>query len=122
MTELINTNEISWNDYKVEFLTGKDLKDFLMSEAIPCLSCRFKNPEEFFENIIFKIPGGEDHKLYKMIYSHLVLEPSTGFLNKTELAEKHSINEEHILAEGSVTLYDTSLETKPLVRWLIVKN
>ncbi|MDA3837118.1 MAG: hypothetical protein PF542_05850 [Nanoarchaeota archaeon] len=121
MSNLVQTNEINWKDYKTEFLTGKTLKNFLMSETIPCLSCRFKTPEDFYESIIFKLPGGKEHKDYKMIYSHLVQFYPHDYLEKNELAKKHNIKEEDIIAEGSVKLMDTSLEQDPLVRWMIIK-
>jgi hypothetical protein len=57
-----------------------------------------------------------------MIYSHLVLKLPDDFKTKKELAKIHKIKEEDILAEGSVTLMDVSLETKPLVRWMIIKD
>jgi hypothetical protein len=93
-----------------------------MSESIPCLSSRFQKPEEFYEKILFQIPKAKNHKNYKMIYSHLVLKLPDDFKTKKELAKIHKIKEEDILAEGSVTLMDVSLETKPLVRWMIIKD
>lgn len=120
MKELIKTNEINWNDYSTTFFTEKNLKNFLMTESIPCLSCRFKDPEEFYEQIIFKIPQTKEHKKFKMIYSHLVEYYPHNFLSKKELAQKHSINEKNIIAEGSVKLMDTSKEEPPLVRWMII--
>lgn len=120
--EFIETNKIDWKDYSTTFLTEKTLKEFLMSEAIPCLSCRFKNPEEFYENILFKIPETKGHKNFKMIYSHLVEYYPHNFLSKEELAKVHQISEEQILAEGSVKLMDTSKNNPPLVRWMIVKE
>ena len=122
MTELIQTNILLWNDYETEILTEKNLKNFLMKEAIPCLSCRFKEPEHFYKNILFKIlkdKKNKSPKKFKMIYSHLVQFYPHDYLTKEELIEKHHITENSILAEGSVTLHDTSLKNKPLVRWLI---
>lgn len=122
MKELIQTNTLEYKDYKTEVLTEKKLKEFLMSESISCLSSRFQKPEEFYEKILFQIPEAKNHKNYKMIYSHLVLKLPDDFKTKKELAKMHKIKEENIIAEGSVTLIDVSLETKPLVRWMIVKN
>jgi len=122
MSELKHTNTIEFNDYKTEFYTEKALADFLVAEAIPCLSCRFKNPEDFYESIIFKLPEGKDHKKYKMIYSHLIQFYPHDYLNLDELTQKHNLNKEDIIAEGSVKLMDTSLEEAPMVRWLIVKD
>ena len=122
MTELILTNTLKHEDYKTEILTEKKLKEFLMSEAIPCLSSRFQNPEDFYNKIIFQIPETKEYKNYKMIYSHLILKLPDDFKTKQELAQIHNIKENNILAEGSVTLMNTSLQTKPQVRWLIVKN
>lgn len=122
MIELIKTNEINWQNYKTEFLTEKNLKEFLMTEAIPCLSCRFKEPQDFYKSIIFKLQKGKEHKNYKMIYSHLVQYYPHDYLDKIELAKKYSIKEKDILAEGSVKLMDTALKEAPMVRWLIVKN
>lgn len=122
MTDLVQTNSLIWKEYETEILTEKILKDFLMSESIPCLSSRFKNPEEFYENLLFKIPGIENHKKFKMIYSHLVEFYPHNYLDKAELEKKHNITEEKILAEGSVKLLDTSLENAPMVRWLIIKS
>jgi len=93
-----------------------------MSELIPCLSSRYEKPKEFYEKILFQIPESKNHKNYQMIYSHLVLKLPDDFKTKEELAKIHKIKEKNILAEGSVTLIDVSLETKPLVRWMIVKN
>ena len=122
MEELIETNKLNWNGYETIFLTEKQLKEFLMSEAIPSLSARFKEPSEFYEKILFQIPEAKEHKKFKMIYSHLVEYYPHNYLEKKELAEKHSIQEKNIIAEGSVKLMDTSKENPPLVRWLIVKN
>lgn len=120
--ELINTNTINWNNYTTEILTEKTLKEFLMSEAIPCLSSRFKDPEEFYENILFKIPETKTHNNYKFIYSHLVEFYPHNYLEKEELAKRHNIEVNSIIAEGSVRLLDTTKDTPPMVRWLIVKN
>jgi len=122
MTTLKHTNTIEFEDYKTEFLTEKTLNEFLMAESIPCLSSRFKTPEDFYDSIIFKLPNGKEHKNYKMIYSHLVQFYPHDYLDKTELAQKHNLNEENVIAEGSVKLMDTSLEEPPMVRWLIVKD
>ena len=122
MTELILTNTLEHNDYKTEIYTEKNLKEFLMSESITCLSSRFQNPEDFYIKIIFQIPETTNHKNYKMIYSHLILKLPDDFKTKQEVSKIHGIEENNIIAEGSVTLMDTSLQTKPQVRWLIVKN
>ena len=122
MTELILTNTLEHNDYKTEIYTEKNLKESLMSESITCLSSRFQNPEDFYIKIIFQIPETTNHKNYKMIYSHLILKLPDDFKTKQELSKIHGIEENNIIAEGSVTLMDTSLQTKPQVRWLIVKN
>jgi hypothetical protein len=100
MEELIETNRLIWNGYETEFLTEKELH----------------------ENILFQIPETKEHKNYKMIYSHLVEFYPHNYLEKSELAKKHSIDEKDIIAEGSVKLMDTSRQNPPLVRWLIVKD
>jgi hypothetical protein len=121
MTNLIHTNTIEWKDYKTEFYTEKKLKEFLLKESIPCLSCRFKEPQEFYESLIFKIPEGKNHKNYKMIYSHLIKNPEKNLLNKSELEKKYSINKQNILIEGSVTPHDISSKNKPTIKWIIIK-
>lgn len=122
MTEFIPTKTLVFENYKTEFFTEKNLKEFLMSESISCLSSRFRDSRNFYESILFKIPGTKKHKNYKMIYSHLILKLPEDFKTKKELAKIHKINEKEIIAEGSVALLDTSLEIKPQVRWLIIKN
>ncbi len=122
MEKLILTNTLKHEDYQTDVLTGEKLKEFLMSESISCLSSRFQNPKKFYEKILFKIPEAEKHKNFKIIYSHLILKLPDDFKTKEELAKIHNIEEKNILAEGSVTLLDTSIESKPQVRWLIVKN
>jgi predicted patatin/cPLA2 family phospholipase len=122
MKNLILTNTLKYKNYKTEVLTEKKLKEFLMSESIPCLSSRFQKPEEFYERILFQIPKTKKYKKYKMIYSHLILKLPDDFKTKTELAKMHNIPEEKIIAEGSITLMDVSLEIKPQVRWLIMKE
>jgi hypothetical protein len=122
MEELIQTNILEHEDFKTEVLTEKKLKEFLMSESIPCLSSRFQKPKEFYEKILFQIPEAKNHKNYKMIYSHLILKLPDDFKTKEELAKIHKVEEKNILAEGSVTLIDVSLETKPMVRWMIIKD
>jgi hypothetical protein len=122
MTELILTNTLEYDNYKTEILTERKLKEFLMSESIACLSSRFRNPEDFYEKIIFQIPESKEHKNYKMIYSHLILKLPEDFKTKEELAKIHNIEEKNIMLEGSLTLMDTSLEIKPQVRWMIIKS
>ena len=122
MVNLIQTNTLEHEDYKTEFLTEENLRKFLLSESIPCLSSRFQDSKDFYEKIIHQIPKTENHKLFKMIYSHLILKLPEDFKSKEELAVMHNVNIKDILAEGSVTLMDTSLEAKPQVRWVIVKN
>ncbi len=121
MAELINTNTFIFENYKTEFFIERNLKEFLLSESIPCLSSRFKNPEEFYNSIIFKIPNIKKHKNYKMIYFHLANSPKE-YISKEEIAKKHSILTNSILAEGSVRLMDTSKQNPPIVRWLLIKN
>lgn len=118
---LINTNILEYEDYKTEFFIEKSLREFLLSEGISCFSSRFKEPKDFYENILFKISESEEHKNFKMIYSHLVEFYPHNYLDKKELAKKHSINENDVIAEGSVKLLDTVHENPPLVRWMIVK-
>ncbi|NCN86496.1 hypothetical protein GW932_01575 [archaeon] len=122
MVELIQTNILEYEDYKTEILTEKLLRDFLLTEAISCMSSRFKDPRDFYENILFKIPETKDYKNFKMIYSHLVEFYPHNYLTKKELSEMHNINEQDILAEGSVKLMDTEHKNPPLVRWMIVKS
>lgn len=122
MVTLIPTNTISWGNYSTDILTEKTLKEFLMSEAIPCLSSRFKNPEEFYQNILFKIPETKNHNNYKFIYSHLIEYYPHNYLEKEKLAKKYNLEINSIIAEGSVRLMDTSKNTPPMVRWLIVKK
>lgn len=122
MTTLIPTNTLEFEEYTTDFFTEKVLKDYLIKEAIPCLSCRFKDPKEFYENILFKIPKGKEYKDYFFIYSHLVKFYPHDYLSKKELAKKHDFEEHEIIAEGSVKLMDTAEENAPLVRWMIVKN
>lgn len=119
---LIQTNEINYENKKTIFLTEKSLHEFLMSEAIPCLSSRFKDPQNFYDTIINKLPNAQDKTNFKFIYSHLIQFYPHDYLDKSELAQKHSLDEEDILAEGSVKLMDTSLDESPMVRWLIVSD
>jgi len=105
MVNLKHTNTLIFEKFKTEFYTEKKLLDFLLSESIPCLSCRFKVPEDFYNSIIFKLPNGKDHTNYKMIYYN---------------SEK--IKEENIISKGSVKLMDTSLKSPPIINWIIIKS
>ena len=105
MIELIHTNTLEWKDYSTEFFTEKKLKEFLLSESIPCLSCRFKTPEDFYENIIFKIPSTEGIKKFKMNY-----------INENDLLEN-----KNIISQGFLTMMDTSQKNPPRIKWLLEK-
>lgn len=107
MTKLINTNTLIFENFKTEFFTEKRLLDFLISESIPCLSCRFKEPIDFYKSILFKLPSTKNHYNYKMIY-----------FNSNEIKS----NEKDIILEGSVKLMDTSLSVPPIVKWIIIRN
>lgn len=125
MPEFIETNKISWNNYTTKFLTEKKLKDFLLKEAIPCLSCRFKEPQAFYTSIIQKLPNIEGIKKFKMIYTHLVHPSMYNYLSKEELIKIYKINKKDLLAEGSVTLIESQIDkagNKPIIRWMIVKD
>jgi len=106
MTKLIHTNTLVFENYKTEFYTEYKLFDFLISEGIPCLSSRFKTPEDFYNSILFKLPSTKKHNNYKMIYFKL-----------GEIKQK----EKNIILEGSVKLMDTSLDKPPILKWIIVK-
>lgn len=108
MIELIHTNTLEFGDYKTEFYTEKELKEFLIKESIPCLSCRFKNPEDFYENILSKIPDFNKHKKFKMIY-----------INKNTKLE---YSPENVLATGNLTIMDTQNEEPPIIKWIILKQ
>ena len=125
MPEFVETNKISWNDYTTKFLTEKKLKEFLLKEAIPCLSCRFKEPRIFYTSIIQKLSNIEEIKKFKMIYTHLVHPSMCNYLSKEELIKFYKINKENILAEGSVTLIEAQIDkagNKPIIRWMITKD
>lgn len=107
MTKLKHTNTLIFKNFKTEFFTEKKLLNFLISESIPCLSCRFKSPVDFYNSILFKLPNIKNHNNYKMIY-----------YTSDEIKEK----EKDIILEGSVKLMDTSLSDPPIVKWIIVKN
>lgn len=107
MTKLKHTNTLIFKNYKTEFFTEKSLLNFLISEGIPCLSSRFKSPEDFYNSIIFKLPNGKTPCNYKMIY----------FQSNEIIREERGI-----IIEGSVKLMDTSLSTPPIIKWIILKE
>lgn len=103
MENFKHTNTFIFGDYQTDFYTEIKLHKFLLSESIPCLSCRFKAPENFYNTMIFRLPNGKENKNYKMIYF-----------------QSRRPKEYNILAEGSVKLMDTSLSESPTVNWIII--
>lgn len=113
MEKLIHTNTIEYNNYKTEFFTEEKLHLFLISQAIPCLSSRFKDEKSFYDSFISKIPKAKNIKNLKMIY--------TGLENNAKIKTE----EKNIIAKGHVTIVDTIPDEKgnhPKVNWILKKD
>lgn len=109
MSNLIHTNTFEYENYKTEFYTEEKLHLFLLSQAIPCLSSRFKSSKDFYGSFISKIPTAKEIKNLKMIYT-----------NQTSKLT----NQKNTIATGTVTIVDTVPDKKgnhPKVNWILTK-